>query len=353
LGNNIKARGPRWPWRGCAMIEAYSSFDHPILSVCSDRGKGWRFAMVDALTVYIDDSGSNSKSSVAAAAFCVSTVERWQILLEKWRKIASDAGFDLKDFHMTEVAACRRDHLCDQCREGKTSVLDHPWQKWSDHKRKSVLTRMAKAIAKYVEFGIGHAYTKADYDEHVRNSPARLVAKEPIGDEYFTFAVQRCGGSLAEWRAAKSRIVPLKFVFDTASKREKKEIAKVFFGAANDKAQHENGIEQWFDAGLGVSYESRKQTHQLLSADMLAWTIATIRSREIFRTGRFVEAYWTARVFAGTRNIKMGYIAKDSLLQWEKDKLGEAAKNQSGTTEFRSSDEGTNDNSTQRDQSQT
>lgn len=211
---------------------------------------------------------------------------------------------------------------------------------------------MAKAIIKYVEFGVGHAYTKADYDEHVRNSSARLIAKEPIGDEYFTFAVQRCGGSLAEWRAAKSRIVPLKFVFDTASKREKREIAKVFFGAANDRAKHENGIEQWFDAELGVSYESRKQTHQLLSADILAWTIATIRSREIFLTGRLVEAYWIARIFAGTRNIRMGYMAKDSLVQWEKDKLNDAAKNQSGISELRSNNEGTNDSSAHRDQGQ-
>jgi hypothetical protein len=299
--------------------------------------------MIDALTVYVDDSGSDSKSSVAAAAFCVSTAERWQGLLEKWRKIAADAGFELKDFHMTEVAACRRDNPCAQCRTGKTSVVDHPWQKWSENKRKSVLTRMAKAIVKYVEFGIGHAYTKADYDQHVRNSPARLVAKEPIADEYFTFAVQRCGGSLAEWRAAQSRIVPLKFVFDTASKKEKKEIAKVFFGAANDRLQHGNGIEQWFDPELGVSYESRKQTHQLLSADMLAWTIATIRSRQIFLKGRFVEAYWIARIFAGTRNIKMGYMEKDTLAQWEKDRLREAAKQQPGISQSEASEVGQND----------
>lgn len=196
------------------MISAgeYSSFDHLVLSVCSNRGKGWRFVMVDAHTVYVDDSGTDSKSAVAAAAFCVSTVERWQELLEKWRKIASDAGFELKDFHTTEVAACRRDQMCRQCQNGKTSVLDHPWQTWSENKRKSVLIRMAKAIVKYVEFGVGQAFTKADYDLHVKNSPARLVTRELIGDEYFTYAVQRCGGAFAQWRAMQSRRCPLKFV---------------------------------------------------------------------------------------------------------------------------------------------
>lgn len=169
------------------------------------------------------------------------------------------------------------------------------------------------------------------------------MANEPIGEEYFTFAVQRCGGSLAEWRAAKSRIVPLKFVFDTASKREKKEIAKVFFGAANDRAQHANGIEQWFNSEEGVSYESRKRVHQLLTADMLAWTVATMRAREMsnFR-GRNHELYWVAKVFVPTKNIRLGYMDKDALAQWEKNKLNEAAaKRQSGVSELLPNDEGT------------
>ncbi len=306
----------------------------------------------DALTVYVDDSGSDTKSRVAAAAFCVSTVERWQKLLKKWRKIASDAGFDLKDFHMTEFVACRRGEPCQQCQRGK--AINHPWKTWSDDKRKSVLIRMAKAIVENVEFGVGHAYTKADYDQHVLQSPARSVANEPISEEYYTFAVQRCGGSLAEWRAAKSRLVPLQFVFDTASKREKKEIAKVFFGAANERAQHMNGIEQWFNPEEGVAYESRKQVHQLLTADMLAWTVATMRAREMFGfRGRNLELYWVAKTFVPSKNIKLGYMQKDALAQWERDKLNEAAKRQSGVSEVRSNDEGIAESSACGDQSET
>lgn len=297
--------------------------------------------MVDSLTVYVDDSGSDTKSKVAAAAFCVSTVERWQKLLRRWQWIASKAGFDLKDFHMTEFVACRRGEPCQQCQQGK--AVNHPWKNWSDNKRKSVLTRMTRAIVKHVEFGVGHAFTKADYDEHVLQSPARSTANEPIGEQYFTFAVQRCGGSLAEWRAASSRIVPLKFVFDTSSKREKQEIARVFFGAANDRAQHTNGIEQWFNPEERVSYESRKQVHQLLAADILAWTVATMRAREMFAfRGRNLELYWVAKVFVPTKNIKLGYINKDALAQWEKDRLNEAAKRQpGGVSELRPNDEGT------------
>ncbi len=213
---------------------------------------------------------------------------------------------------------------------------------------------MAAAIAKNVEFGVGHAFTKADYDEHVLQSPARSLANEPISEEYFTFAVQRCGGSLAEWRAAKSRNVPLKFVFDTASDRTKEEIARVFFGAANDRAQRINGIEQWFNPEEGVSYESRKEVHQLLTADMLAWTVATMRAREMFGfRGRNQELYWVGKCFVPTKNIKLGYMNKDTLAQWEKDRLNEAANRESGVSELRPNDEGTTEGFSSGDQSET
>ena len=89
--------------------------------------------------------------------------------------------------------------------------------------------------------------------------------------------------------------------------REKRDIAKVFFAAANDRGQRENGIEQWFNPE-DVSYESRKITLQLLSGDMVAWTIASVRALHLFgrRGSRFVEAFWLARVFVSTNHLKIG-----------------------------------------------
>jgi hypothetical protein len=138
---------------------------------------------------------------------------------------------------------------------------------------------------------------------------------EPVAEEYVTYAIQGCGGSFAEWRAANSRYRNLKFVFDNSSTREKRDIAKVFFAAANDRGQRENGIEQWFNPEEGVSFESRKITHQLLSADMIAWTIASIRALHLFgrRGSRFVEAYWLAKVFVSTDHLKIGYLSRDTL----------------------------------------
>lgn len=299
--------------------------------------------MADSQTVYVDDSGTEPNQKIAAAAVCVATVDRWQQFLRGWNKIADREGFEIKNFHMTEFAACRPCHPCQQCLAGRKSAREHPWQRWSDEKRESVLRRMAKVLVKHVEFGVGHSYTKADYDEHVRNSPARQLAKAPIGDEYVTFAVQRCGGSLAEWRASNGRTDRLRFVFDSSSTKEKKEIAEVFFAAANEGERVVNGIEQWFNPEEGVAYESRKITHQLLSADMLAWTIATVRARHMFvsgklaTAGRFAEVLWLARIFVDSGHIKIGYLKKETLARWEKEQLNASAREQE-LSEVRSDD---------------
>jgi hypothetical protein len=274
--------------------------------------------MADAHTVYVDDSGTDGKSRIVTAAFCVSPAERWLDFDRKWNKIALHAGF--KHFHMTEFVACRRDKPCNQCVRGKTTLKDHPWRNWSTKKRENVLNRLAGTVIEFVEYGVGIAHTKQEYEEHVKNSPARIAAREPIGDEHFTFAVQRCGGELAKWRAEKKSDPPLSFVFDLTSDKQRDEIARVFFGAASGRPQYQNGIEQWF-IPAGVSYESRKSVVQLLAADMLAWVTATVRAREIFLRGETREMFQVAYMFADTKHIRMGHTPRGSLVQWEKDLL--------------------------------
>lgn len=278
--------------------------------------------MVDAQTVYLDDSGTDPKSRIASAGMCIATVDRWLDFADRWKKIADNVGFDLKHWHMTEFAACRPTNFCQQCQKGKLTAVEHPWRKWSDKKREMVLKRMAKALITTVEYGLGIAHTKEDYEKYVRDSPARALAGEPVGDEHFTFAVQQCGGKLAEWRAAQAITSPLKFVFDLSSTKQRDEIANVFFAAVRDK--YRDSIEQWFD-GTGVAFESRKNTPQLLAADMIAWTVATIRSRQMFRRGRFVEVKQLGMLFTGTNNINLGYTAVEPFIKWEKDIL-DAAK---------------------------
>ena len=76
--------------------------------------------MVDAQIVYVDDSGTDGKSRIAAAAFCVSTVDRWSAFERRWRNISVNAGF--KHFHMTEFAACKQEKP-----EGRTTRGAEQW----------------------------------------------------------------------------------------------------------------------------------------------------------------------------------------------------------------------------------
>jgi len=275
--------------------------------------------MVEAQTVYVDDSGTDPKSRIVAAAFCVSTVEKWLAFERRWRNISVNAGF--QHFHMTEFAACKEGKPCKQCFSGEKTLEDHPWRRWTAKKRKNVLRKLAETVVEFVEFGVGLAYTKADFDEHIRTSEVRLYSNEPVADEYFTYAVQRCGGELARWRAQQTTVnPPLKFVFDLTPKKGRDDIAKVFFGGVSGKPQYADGMEQWF-IPESVSYESRKNVVQLLSADMLAWVTATIRSREAFLRGETLEMFQVAEIFVDTPNIRMGHTPKESFARFEKDML--------------------------------
>jgi hypothetical protein len=278
--------------------------------------------IIDAHTVYVDDSGTDPKSRIVAAAFCVSPAEKWLQFERRWRNICVNAG--MKYFHMTEFAACRQEKPCKQCVQGATTLEQHPWRRWTAKKRKNVLRHLVEAVVDHVEYGVGLAYTKQDFDEHIRTSEAQLYINEPTADEYFTYAVQRCGGDLARWRAQQTTVnPPLKFVFDLTPKTGRDDIAKVFFGGMSGKPQYEDGMEQWF-VPESVAYESRKNVVQLLSADMLAWVTATIRARQAFGTGETLEMFQVAEMFVETKHIRMGHTPKESFARWEKDILDAA-----------------------------
>jgi hypothetical protein len=275
--------------------------------------------MVEAQTVYVDDSGTDTKSRIVTAAFCVSTVEKWLQFERRWRTISVNAGFE--HFHMTEFAACRREKPCHQCARGETTLAQHPWRSWTAKKRKNVLRQLAETVVEFVEYGVGLSYTKQDFDEHIRTSEARLYSSDPVAEEYFTYAVQRCGGELARWRAMQTKVnPPLKFVFDLTPKKGRDDIARVFFGGVSGRPQYEDGIEQWF-IPESVSYESRRDVVQLLSADMLAWVTATVRARVAFGRGETIEMFQLADIFVDSKNIHMGHTPKESFALFEKDML--------------------------------
>jgi hypothetical protein len=281
--------------------------------------------------VYFDDSGTDHKARIVTAGCCVSNEENWTKFGEKWKSLGAKYGFE--HFHMTEFVGCRPNEWCRDCKKRKTTAKDHPWREWSKSKRKNVLTQLTRTIEKYTAWGCGIAVTKKDYEDHVANSPARAVAGEPIGDHHFTYAAQICGGRLSEWRAANNNHDDLKFVFDLCPNAQKDEIESVLFGAATNRFQVENGVEQWF-VPLNVSYESRKNVVQLLSADMLAYLSAKIRALELFGRGMTIEAFTAAHIVVGSRGkLNLGYMTRQTLQQWERDVLTGAEREEDTNNE--------------------
>lgn len=77
-----------------------------------------------------------------------------------------------------------------------------------------------------------------------------------------------------------------------------------------------------------------------------------MRARESFGyRGRNHELLWVAQVFVPTKNIKLGYINKNALAQWEKDRINETAA-QSGIPEVQPDNDGTIKGASRRNQSE-
>jgi hypothetical protein len=349
-------------------MKAYSSFDHLVASIVPRDGKDWVFNMtvIDPYTVYFDDSGTDKQARIVVAAYCTSTVSKWQKFETSWKAVAKEAGFE--QFHMTEFAGCRPEEWCRDCRNGKTTAKNHPWREWSQTKRKEVLLKLARTICKYVDHGSGIAFTKEDIEQYVIQSPLRRTHMNSVGDLPFTFAAQTCGGELAKWRAINKKTdSPQKFVFDLTPQHQKDEIARVFLGAGH-KPRFIDGLEQWFDVDInGVSYESRKNTVQLLSADMLAWVTAKIRAAQLFGKGWGKETRLIAFRFVDTKHLRIGFNTSQQMLEWRDKELAyltaqnvEAAneENETGESggripEIQSDDDSTNPGSALSDKSRT
>ena len=310
-------------------MKAYSSFTHLVASICPGRGQRYLFAMLRMPhTVYVDDSGTDTFARIVVAAYCVSSVRNWKEFERRWRRIARESGFE--HFHMTAFASCRKGAWCRDCNKGKTTAKDHPWREWDDKKRERVLHRLACTVERCVQHGAGIAIAKEDYEKNVVQSGLAVLAPEAAGKRYFTFAIQACGGNSAKWRKMNNISVPLKFVFDLCDKEQREENVKYFFSANPIFPPKKDGIEQWFVPD-GIAYESRKNTVQLLAADMLAWTSAKIRVWELF--GTMHPDALTVGLILGSRNkLRFGSVYSNHFKDWADKELAMRKAMKNGET---------------------
>lgn len=268
-------------------------------------------------TVYVDDSGTHSHAQIVVAAYCVAPVKNWKQFESAWSRVGREAGF--KHFHMTEFASCRIDAWCRDCKKGKTDVRDHPWREWTLVKRKRVLKRLANIVAKHVQQGAGLSLAKAAYAEFVLQPELAQLAEGVAGCGPFTFAMQGCGGHLAHWRATNHIDNPMKFVFDLTDEEQMEENERYFFGS--QKRPHiVDGVEQFFiplgGYRTGVAYESRKDTVQLLAADMLAWTSSKICAAHWYKAPVHEDALDVAFIFKESGKLNIGNVGIEEIQRW-------------------------------------
>jgi len=266
-------------------------------------------------TVYVDDSGTNNNARVVTGAVCVSSVQRWKAFERKWKKIAVSTGF--KHFHMTEFAGCRPDKFCRDCINGKKSVADHPWRTWTEKKRERILASLAETVNRHVDMGFGIAVTKQDYDDLVLNAPLKTLVGDAVGKKHHTFTIQLCGGAIRNWRLDIKLKSPMKYIFDTTDDLiQRSEIAAMFIKSATDTTEP---LEHGFSP-TGYAFESRKDTVQLLSADMLAWASAKARVSELFNTQRLdglsKEAKIVIKTFVDGKKLTIANINRKQLETW-------------------------------------
>lgn len=289
--------------------------------------------VTDLHIVYMDDSGTESQARIVVAALCVSPVKKWKQFEAAW--IAAEQEFGFKEFHMTEFAGCRPNAWCRDCKNGVADATTHPWREWSNTKRHKALAEMARIVCKYTQQGFGVAFTKEEIDKHVKDPKLRKLAPDQFGEEHYTFAATACSGELARWRAKTRELPPLKLVFDGEHKLE---LAKAFLPEYQVKPRlTEDGLENWFDLGEnGIAFESRKNSRQLLAADMLAWVTAKIRAAELFPTtyrrmgGWGKEVSMIAYRFIDNGKLHIGYNTEASLGEWLKRELAYWGKNPIG-----------------------
>lgn len=84
-----------------------------------------------------------------------------------------------------------------------------------------------------------------------------------------------------------------------------------------------DGVEQWFDVDAnGISFASRKDNVQLLSADMLAWATAKIRAYDEYpetakRKGWPKDLSRVVYPFIDSKKLHIGYNTEQSVREWQ------------------------------------
>jgi len=227
--------------------EFYSSMKHYLLGVLGGKWNKVRLAMV---TVFVDDSGTDSGQKVAIASALIVESKRIVALDREVTALGEREGFigegGLPDFHTAECVA------------GNPKSI---FAEWDEAKKSRVCWAMRQIAEKYSVNACSVAINRDLYDELV---PVGSPLRERGGRFHYTWAVRELVKNLASWSAGQSHQMPLEYVFDWMDKGERKQEIEGVMGWAEERK-------------LGVyedqyAFRKRQRTPGLQCADILAWT---------------------------------------------------------------------------------
>jgi hypothetical protein len=202
-------------------------------------------------TVYIDDSGSDPKQSVAIAAALIVPAIQIPGLENNWADFASKYGFS--SLHAAECAA-RNQH----------SVFAN----WDDDTVRRVLGRARHIMKTRASKAFTFTIHKEDFD-----AVAKPEWRKVGGQNHFTWAFRNALNQILRWADERNITAPFEYVFDWAEKPQRDEIDMVM-------AQYEDGYPGKFDRHY--IFKKRKEIPALQCVDLLAWSAFSM-SRQMFR----------------------------------------------------------------------
>jgi hypothetical protein len=197
--------------------------------------------------VFLDDSGTDPKQSVAIASAMIVPSSVLGKMKKEWDRLTEKEGFT--DFHTSVFVA----------RNPKSQFAG-----WEDPKHERVFRRVREITKKYSSQNITYAVNKADYESIVPDRLRKLTGRHP-----YTWALRHVARFAETWRAHKEA-PPLQWVFDFMKPSDdgRKEVEELF-----EQAEEQALIGGASPGGFtDLDFQSRVNVPSLQCADLLAWT---------------------------------------------------------------------------------
>jgi hypothetical protein len=205
----------------------------------SAYGSEWRERYLGMFSLYTDDSGSAPDQRFTIAAGIVFPAKRIEAFEREWNAFFKDKE-GVQDFHAS-VCVAHNPH---------SDFAD-----WDDERVERVLLHAQQIIFKYSVKAFSIGIHKQDYNELVPDEMWLSVSKS-----HYVWALSSVLGLSYDWASEHS--TPMEYVFDNASKEEKRDIEEAIDYSEDVYPGHFSGH---------YSFRSRKEVPGLQAADLYAW----------------------------------------------------------------------------------